>query len=411
MNKYYYLFALESYDNLINGFHRLVNKFSTSIEALDYYKQHLEYKTDIKYQEDKILIDIVKCYIWNAQTGQLDLYFRNELKHCFAVGNLYTHNKQKTTPLICQESRKIRPGSQKRYWFYFMTSEGYHVSTDGVIISTNIIEEHDTAFKIRLMNRFQDKYQLDDYTKLLGFYYYDSHTHQTHLYISKQDIYQYTSNNHYICILDFETNCNENNNKNMNEIIEFSSVLYKWNLINNNFIQVNKYQDYIKPVHTGNLTQYCINLTGIIQQQVDNGILFRDAFQRHYDWLKTYVPPVLLLNSTTIVTCGKWDLQVMLVKDCKRNGIYYYPDVYKKFIDIKLSFKEIFKTSEVYGLNTMLNIINIKLQPHDGIDYCNNVGQLFHYLIKKGYQLGNKDIIYVKPYQTKKRECYQNTIK
>jgi len=112
------------------------------------------------------------------------------------------------------------------------------------------------------------------------------------------------------------------------------------------------------------------------------------------------------------VTCGNWDLNTILPKDCKRHGIYYYPDIYKRFINIKISYQNTLNTPKKYGLVNMMKFSGLKMdgRHHSGIDDCRNTGKLFHYLIKNGYKPNDKDIIYTKLPKVYKHATYYNTI-
>lgn len=412
-NKIYYLFALESMDGLINGFNRFIDRFKSETEALDYYKNNLEYKENITYQNNKTLIDVVKCYIWNFNTGQLNLYFRHELKRHLTLGGIIQSQSAKSTELKIQETRKIKNGLNVKYWFYPVIMHGSHVATDGVLIGKNNLEDQlDTSFPDRLINKSYYKYTDGDYNDILRIDYYDMETHEVKTFITKETLESYASSQHYICVLDFEANCVESNDRSVNEIIEFPSVLYHWNLLENDFKEVSRYQDYVKPIKNPKLSKYCTDLTGITQEQVDNGISFPESFRGHYDWLKKNINPVLLDYCTTFVTCGNWDLETMLPKDCSRHGIIYYPDIYKRFINIKKSYQNTLNTPKQFGLANMLKLakMNMEGRHHSGIDDCHNTGRLFHYLIKKGYQLNNQDVVYVKQKRNYKPQTYKNTI-
>ena len=412
-NKIYYLFALESMDGLINGFNRFIDRFKSETEALNYYKNNLEYKENITYQNNKTLIDVVKCYVWNFNTGQLNLYFRYELKLHLTLGGIIHSKSAKTTELKLQETRKIKRGLDVKYWFYPVIMHGSHVATDGILIGKNVLEDAlDINFYTRLINKAYYKYSNRDYNDILQIDYYDMETHQIKTYITNESLKNYMNSQHYICVLDFEATCNENGDKHVNEIIEFPSTLYHWQLLENNFQEISRYQDYIKPIKNTKLTKYCTDLTGITQEKVDNGVLFSESFRNHYDWLKKTINPVLLDYCTTFVTCGNWDLQTMLPKDCRRHNILYYPNIYKRFINIKKSYQNTLDTPKQYGLANMFNLAKLKMEGkhHSGIDDCHNTGRLFHYLIKKGYKLNEEDVVYVKHKQNYKPHTYQNTI-
>jgi inhibitor of KinA sporulation pathway (predicted exonuclease) len=402
---------MESMDGLINGFNRFIDTFDSENDALEYYQNNLEYKENIIYQDNKILVDVVKCFIWNFNSGLLKLYFRDELKKYLTYESILQYNRIRSSPLKCQESRKLKSGSQLRYWFYFMTDHGYHIATDSLIIAKDHLES-DNNFKEKLINNCYLNFNIENIGDINGIYYFDTQKQTTHLYMDRDEIYKYLDGVQYICVLDFEANCNETRDDKINEIIEFPSVLYKWNLNNNNFIQISEYQDYVIPLFTKTITEYCTNLTGITQEQVDSGIEFRESFQGHYDWLKKHISPIHLDYCTMLVTCGNWDLNTMLPKDCKRHGIYYYPDIYKRFINIKISYQNTFNTPKQYELSNMMKYTGLKMdgRHQSGIDDCRNTGKLFHYLINNGYRPNDKDIIHTKVQTVYKHPTYHNTI-
>ena len=132
----------------------------------------------------------------------------------------------------------------------------------------------------------------------------------------------------YICILDFEATCwKENGN---HEIIEFPSILWKWT--NNDFKKISSIQNYVKPLKYPVVSQFCEQLTGISQEIVNNGMPLQNALNLHKKWLNDNGD----VDNTLIVTCGKWDIDIILPKDLKLNGMKKSPHcVYKKFINIK----------------------------------------------------------------------------
>ena len=74
----------------------------------------------------------------------------------------------------------------------------------------------------------------------------------------------------YICVFDFECTCNNDpaHKLNSQEIIEFPVVVIdvKTRVIKSVF------QTYVKPTLDPQLTPFCTELTGIVQEQVDGGV-------------------------------------------------------------------------------------------------------------------------------------------
>lgn len=95
-------------------------------------------------------------------------------------------------------------------------------------------------------------------------------------------------NKKFVCVLDFEaTCCNENTiPRNKMEIIEFPSVMLEKR--GNRYVKVDEIQIYVKPVIYPVLTEFCTNLTGITQNDVNKGLIFQQAFNQHYNWLRKY---------------------------------------------------------------------------------------------------------------------------
>lgn len=184
----------------------------------------------------------------------------------------------------------------------------------------------------------------------------------------------------YVCILDFEATCwKENGN---HEIIEFPSVLLKWN--GTEVVKVSEFQQYVKPKINPTVSEFCREKLGITQEQVDNGIGLMVVMNQHIAWLKTYTS----LENVTIVTCGDWDLKVMLPMDLKNfdtNEEEY--KLYKRFVNIKKIFQEVHKTPHhKYSMKIMLYKLNMTLdgRHHSGIDDCRNICKIFINLVENG---------------------------
>src|SRR5580692_8932735 len=105
----------------------------------------------------------------------------------------------------------------------------------------------------------------------------------------------------YICILDFEATCDNKVRDFDHEVIEFPSVLMKFD--GTNYVPIAEFQRFCKPSKKPIVSRFCYELTGITQQQVNSGRKFKDVLVEHFEWLQTCTKGDVL-----IVTCGKWDL-------------------------------------------------------------------------------------------------------
>lgn len=87
----------------------------------------------------------------------------------------------------------------------------------------------------------------------------------------------------YRVIVDLEATCCENNEfeRNKMEIIEIGAVL-----LNENFETVGLFQSFVKPIYNPVLTDFCKNLTGIKQEEVDGADKFSDVIVKFYTFLE-----------------------------------------------------------------------------------------------------------------------------
>lgn len=193
----------------------------------------------------------------------------------------------------------------------------------------------------------------------------------------------------YVCILDFEALCWEDK-RFPNEIIEFPSVLLKWeeNQLHDiskkkkyTIREVARIQLFVKPAVNPFVSDFCTELTGITQKQVDDGIDLKSAIETHLNWIKNIAPT----DKVTIATHGDWDLKIMLPMDLK--NISYEPDeIYTRYVNIKDIFHILEPKKKGMGMIKMLGHLGLKPngRHHSGIDDCHNIGRIFSQLVDKG---------------------------
>jgi len=121
----------------------------------------------------------------------------------------------------------------------------------------------------------------------------------------------------YLAILDFEATCWENSNN--HEIIEFPTVIVDIKTLT----IIDRIQIFVKPLNDPILSDFCTNLTGITQDQVNAGVSLHQAIKEHSKFMSKY-------SNSIFVTCGDWDLKTMLPMDCKINEIQV-PGLYRKW--------------------------------------------------------------------------------
>lgn len=183
----------------------------------------------------------------------------------------------------------------------------------------------------------------------------------------------------YICILDFEATCWYENSD--HEIIEFPSVLLKWE-DTGEIKEVARFQQFVKPMNNPCVSDFCTELTGITQKQIDDGIDLKSAIEAHFKWITEITGSGS--SSVTIITCGDWDINKMLPIDLK--NISYEPnEFYARYGNIKKLF-QIAVGIKGTAMKKMMDKLklNIEGRHHSGIDDCHNIARIFIELVKKG---------------------------
>ncbi|KAK7100153.1 hypothetical protein V1264_023146 [Littorina saxatilis] len=187
----------------------------------------------------------------------------------------------------------------------------------------------------------------------------------------------------YFLVLDFEATCDNTQKIIPQEIIEFPVLK-----LNPKTLQVESvFHQYVQPRAHKELTPFCIELTGIVQDMVDGQPHIEETLEKFHEWMKTE-----LLDkdaSFTFVTCGDWDLKTMLPSQCRHFNIPVRP-YFKSWINIKKSFADV--TGEFpKGMMPMLHKLQIphRGRHHSGIDDCRNIAAILKGLLEKGYVFKN----------------------
>jgi len=172
----------------------------------------------------------------------------------------------------------------------------------------------------------------------------------------------------YLLVMDFEATCERYEPLQPQEIIELPCAVLStrdWKL-------KDMFHTYVKPRAHPTLTPFCTELTGIMQEMVDDQPHFTDVFPRFCDWLTEggyFDKP----EKSSFVTCGNWDLKTMLPNQCDLDGITL-PDQFKQWVELKYTFCE---STGYYpkSLKNMLARLNLPLKGrlHSGIDDVKNM--------------------------------------
>lgn len=182
----------------------------------------------------------------------------------------------------------------------------------------------------------------------------------------------------YLLVMDFEATCEQNGQLIPQEIIEFPCLAVStedWEV-------KNVFHKYIKPRSHPKLSPFCTHLTGITQSMVESQAHFPETFHEFSQWLQEH-GYVAKEENSAFVTCGDWDLKIMLPAQCALDNLTL-PEHFKKWINLK----ETFCIAMQYYPRTLSNMlarldIPLKGRLHSGIDDSENMVKIIQCLHSK----------------------------
>ncbi|XP_034506960.1 ERI1 exoribonuclease 3 isoform X2 [Ailuropoda melanoleuca] len=168
---------------------------------------------------------------------------------------------------------------------------------------------------------------------------------------------------HYFLVLDFEATCDKPQ-IHPQEIIEFPILK-----LNGRTMEIEStFHMYVQPVVHPQLTPFCTELTGIIQAMVDGQPSLQQVLERVDEWMAK--EGLLDPNVKSIfVTCGDWDLKVMLPGQCQYLGLPV-ADYFKQWINLKKAYSfamGCWPKNGLLDMNKGLSLQHIG-RPHSGIE-------------------------------------------
>ncbi|XP_067423879.1 ERI1 exoribonuclease 3 isoform X2 [Emydura macquarii macquarii] len=167
---------------------------------------------------------------------------------------------------------------------------------------------------------------------------------------------------HYFLVLDFEATCDKPQ-IHPQEIIEFPILK-----LNGRTMEIEStFHMYVQPVVHPQLTPFCTELTGIIQGMVDGQPNLQQVLERVDEWMakEGLLDPSV---KSIFVTCGDWDLKVMLPGQCQYLGLPV-ADYFKQWINLKKAYSFAMGSWPKNGLLDMNKGLNLQHigRPHSGI--------------------------------------------
>lgn len=160
----------------------------------------------------------------------------------------------------------------------------------------------------------------------------------------------------HFCVIDFEATCWENNKEHTMEIIEFPAVMI--DVIDESILPLQlqmsaTFHMYVKPAINPTLSDYCINLTGITQEQVDDADDFHEVLHQFIEWIDFVANPG---GSILFIACGDWDLKTMLPNQCSLSKVSL-PEMFTSWCNIKQMYNRHY-SEKIRGMHSMKEIIN-----------------------------------------------------
>lgn len=201
----------------------------------------------------------------------------------------------------------------------------------------------------------------------------------------------------YIVVLDFEATCDEIKPCS-HEVIEFLSIMFEW-IPNQNPVhwkEISRFESFVRPSQKPIISKFCNQLTSITQDDIDKAPPFDQVWKDHYQWMLKHIGGEKNLSRTLILTCGAWDLQTMLSIEANIWNVYHFPEVYKRFCNIKKSFERWFGEGRggLGGLAGLMRHFKFKFEGHHhrGIDDCWNTSRVCHQMLKDGFTFVPEDV-------------------
>ncbi|XP_027113996.1 uncharacterized protein LOC113763689 [Coffea eugenioides] len=194
----------------------------------------------------------------------------------------------------------------------------------------------------------------------------------------------------YFVVIDFEATCDKEKNPHPQEIIEFPSVI-----VSSMTGQLEAcFQTYVRPTCNQHLTDFCKDLTGIQQIQVDRGVTLSEALLRHDKWLEK---KGIKNTKFAVVTWSNWDCQVMLESECRFKKIRK-PPYFNKWINLKVPFREVFGGARC-NLKEAVQMAGLTWQgrAHCGLDDAKNTARLLALLMRRGFKFSITDSLMCQP--------------
>lgn len=175
-------------------------------------------------------------------------------------------------------------------------------------------------------------------------------------------------------ILDLEATCREGGTPPVRmETIEFGAVRFDRSTL----AVTDEFSNFVRPVAERQLSDFCVNLTGITQADVDGASGFYEVFPEFLSWLGD--------GDEALCSWGAYDIRQLEV-DCARHGLTFPGCLEEKHWNLKTMFAAAYGIRS-RGMERALNYLGIPLdgRHHRGIDDARNIAKILGAMLRDGY--------------------------
>lgn len=175
----------------------------------------------------------------------------------------------------------------------------------------------------------------------------------------------------YYLVIDLEATCCDQGTirREETEIIEIGAVIADARTL----ASLDDFTTFIRPIRHPRLTEFCTELTGITQTDVDDAPRFREALVALVDWLAEY-------PNHLFCSWGDYDRK-QLERECRFHKVVYpFPDGH---LNLKQQFSDRLGVRKRFGMAGALRKVGLDLQGthHRGIDDARNIAKLLPYAV------------------------------
>ncbi|ELT98575.1 hypothetical protein CAPTEDRAFT_130678 [Capitella teleta] len=185
----------------------------------------------------------------------------------------------------------------------------------------------------------------------------------------------------FYLVVDFEATC-EDSHTWPHEIIEFPIVV----IDGKTHQVVDEFHSYVRPTINPVLTDFCISLTGISQDQVDSSPLFPEVLTSVESWLHRNKYCGKGVRSA-FVTDGPWDMSRFMYLQCKHSNLAF-PRWANTWVNIRKTYCNFYHFKRT-SLRKMLENMGMSFEgrPHCGLDDTRNIARIAQRMLQDGSPL------------------------